>query len=124
MSDRVPQMCGGALTRTDGVLLDPHPFHTTVHCLPHTLPPEEDFGDRQRFFRDYDFKCGFPGLFGAVDPRKINSVVQKIGCLVLRMFCRALAGGFSTLPFLKWVSADFVEGGLVHEVLHRSCGRW
>ena len=42
---------------------------------------------------------GFQGLLGATEPRKMRTVVQKIGRLMLRMLCHALAGGFRALHF-------------------------
>ena len=54
----------------------------------------------------------FQGLLGAGEPRKMRTVVQKIGRLMLRMLCHALAGGFRAHAFLKSTCPDFVEGGL------------
>ncbi len=54
---------------------------------------------------------GFQELFGAVEPRKMLPVVQKIGRLVLRMFCRALAGGFRAHAFLKSICTDWGWAG-------------
>jgi hypothetical protein len=51
-------------------------------------------------------------------------VVQKIGRLVVRMFCHALGGGFRAYAFLKSTCTDFDGGGLVQTVLERSSGRW
>jgi hypothetical protein len=48
--------------------------------------------------------------------------VQKIGRLVLRMICCALAGGFRVHAFLKSTCTDFVGGGPGQEVMDRSCG--
>ncbi len=78
---------------------------------------EEGFADRQSFFVIFGFKYGFQGLVGAVDPRQMRTVVQKIGRLVLRMFCRSLAVGFRAYVFLKSTCTDFGGGGL--EVLER-----
>ncbi len=64
-------------------------------------PSGRGFGDRQSFFVIFGFKCGFQALFGSSEPRQMRTVVQKIGRLVLRMFCRALGGGFRTHAFLK-----------------------
>jgi hypothetical protein len=72
----------------------------------------------------FGFKCGFQGLLGAAEPREMRTAVQKIGRLVLRMFCRALADGFRAYAFLKSTCTDFGGGGLVQEVLERPCGRW
>ncbi len=68
----------------------------------------------------FGFKCGFQGLLGTAEPRQMRTVVQKIGRLVLRMFCRALAGGFRAYAFLKSTCTDFGGGGLVQAVLERS----
>ncbi len=54
----------------------------------------------------------------------MRTVVQKIGRLVLRMFCLALGGGFRAHAFLKSTCTDVGGGGLVQAVLERSCGRW
>jgi hypothetical protein len=60
----------------------------------------------------FEVKCGFQGLLGAAEPRQMRTVVQKIGRLVLRMFCR------------KSTCTDFGGGGLVQAVLERPSGRW
>jgi len=117
-------MCGVARTRSEAVVLDRHAFHATVHLKRHTLPPEEGFVHRQSFFVIFGFKCGFRGLLGAAEPPQRRTVAQKIGCLVLHMFCCGFAGGFSTRPFLKMACTDFGGGGLVQAVLERPCGRW
>jgi hypothetical protein len=46
----------------------------------------------------------------------MRTVVQEIGRLVLRMFCRALGGGFRAHVFLKSTCTDFVGDGLVEAV--------
>ncbi len=79
---------------------------------------------RQFFFVIFEVKCGFRGLLGTAEPRQMRTVAQKIGCLVLRMFCRALAGGFWAHTFLKSTCTDFGGGGLVQEVLERPSGHW
>jgi hypothetical protein len=79
---------------------------------------------RQSFFVIFGFKCGFRGLLGAAEPLQMRTVAQKIGRLVLRMFCRGLAGGFRAHAFLKSTCTDFGGGGLVQAVLERPCGRW
>ena len=79
---------------------------------------------RQSFFVIFGFKCGFRGLLGAAEPLQIRTVAHKIGRLVLRMFCRALSGGFRAHAFLKSTCTDFGGGGLVQAVLERPCGRW
>jgi len=79
---------------------------------------------RQSFFVIFGFRCGFGGLLGAAEPLQMRTVAQKIGRLVLRMFCRALAGGFRAHAFLKSTCTDFGGGGLVQAVLERPCGRW
>jgi hypothetical protein len=53
----------------------------------------------------------------------MHTVVKKIGCLELRMFCRVLAGGFREHVFLKSTCTDFGGGGLVQVVLERTCDR-
>ena len=72
----------------------------------------------------FEVKCGFQGLLGAAEARQMRTVVQKIGRLVLRMFCRALTDGFRAHAFLKSTCTDFGGGGLVQAVLERSSGRW
>jgi len=72
----------------------------------------------------FEVKCGFQGLLGAAEPRQMRTVVQKIGRLVLRMFCRALAGGSRAHALLKSTCTDFGGGGLVQAVLERPSGRW
>ena len=52
----------------------------------------------------------------------MRTVVQKIGRLVLRMFCLALTGGFRALAFLKSTCTDFVGGGLWQADLERPWG--
>ena len=96
---RAAKMCGGARTRTESPLLDRHAIHATVHWKRHTLPAEQGFGDRQSFFAIYGFECGFPGLLGAAEPRKMRTLAQRIGRLVLRMVYCALAGGFRAHAF-------------------------
>jgi hypothetical protein len=54
----------------------------------------------------------------------MRTVVQKIGRLLLRMFCRALAGGSRAHALLKSTCTDFGGGGLVQAVLERPSGRW
>ncbi len=59
----------------------------------------------------WGFKCGLPGLLVAAEPLKMRALVHKIGRLLLRMLCCAVAGGFSAHPFLKSTCTDFVDGG-------------
>ncbi len=41
------------VTLTEGVLLDIHAFHSSVHSKWHTLPVEQSFGNRQRFWHTF-----------------------------------------------------------------------
>ena len=50
----------------------------------------------------------------------MRTVVQKIGRLVLRMFCRALAGGFRAHAFLKWTSTNSLSAEMQKTLLQRS----
>ena len=53
----------------------------------------------------------------------MRTLAQRIGRLVLRMVCCALAGGFRAHAFLKSTCTDFDGGGLVQVVLERPYGR-
>jgi hypothetical protein len=88
-----------ARTLPEGVLLDRHGFHSSVHEKWHILPAEQGFGDRQSFFVSYGVKCGFPGLLVSAEPQKMRDVAQKLDRLVRHKFCCALAGGFRVHPF-------------------------
>jgi hypothetical protein len=85
---------------------------------------EEGFADRQTFFVIFGFKCGWPGLLGAAEPRQMFTVVQKIGRLEVCMFYLTLAVGFRVHTSLKSTCTDFGGGDLVQSVLERSSGRW
>ena len=68
---RAAKMRGQARTLPEGVLLDRHAFHASVHEKWHILPAEQGFGDRQIFFVSHGVKCGFPGLLVSTEPRKM-----------------------------------------------------
>jgi hypothetical protein len=70
---------------------------------------EEGFGDRQRVFVIYGFKCDFPGMLVS-EPRNLPAVAQNLGFadtaqnlshMLCHIFCCALAGGFWALSFLN-----------------------
>ena len=83
----------------EGLLLDRHAFHASVHSKQHILPAEQGFGDRQSFFVSCGVKCDFPGLLVSTEPRKMRAVAPKLERLVRHKFCCALAGGFRAHPF-------------------------
>ncbi len=88
-------------TLTEGAQFDRCVLHSSMHLKWHPLPPEQGFGDRQRFFVLYGFKRGFPGLIVATDLRKMCSVAQILRRALCHIFCCALVGRFWSHAFLK-----------------------
>jgi len=106
-------MWGHPRTLLERVLLDACACHASMHGKRHTVSAEQDFADRQSFFLIYGFKCGFLGMLVSAETGNLRAVPQKLGCLLLHMFCCALAGGFSThhvypqvLTSAGWARAD------------------
>ena len=53
---------GHARTLLERVMLHPSDGHSSMHSHRHTVFSEVGFGDRERFFVIYGFKCGLPGM--------------------------------------------------------------
>jgi hypothetical protein len=70
-----------------------------MHSHRHTASAEEGFGDRERFFVIYGFKCGFPGMLVSAEPRNLRDVAQTFHRMLCQNFCCTLAGGLWALSF-------------------------
>ena len=99
MRARAAKMGGHGGTLPERVMLNPSEGHSSI--LSHRLmaSAEEDFGDRERFFVIYGFKCGFPGMFVSAEPRNLRDVAQNLHRMPCHNFCCALAGGLWALSF-------------------------
>ena len=100
-------MRGHPRTLPERVLLDACACHASMHGKRHTVSAEQDFADRESFFLIYVFKCGFLGMLVSTETGNLCAVPQKLGRLLLHMFCCALAVGFSTHHVYLSTSTDF-----------------
>ncbi len=123
MCARAGKIRDHAWTLPERVMLNPSDGHSSMHSHQHIASAEEGFGNRERFFVIYGFKCGLPGMLVSAEPRNLRAVAQNLHRMPCHNFCCTLAGGLWALSF-SWPEVDFGGGGLVHAVLERSCGRW
>jgi hypothetical protein len=72
-------------------------------------PSEEGFADRQKFFRNLCIQVRFSGAAQGSRAATNTHSSAKNRRLVLRMLCRALAGGFRANAFLKSTSTNFLR---------------
>ena len=113
MRARAAKMRGHARTPPERVMLNPSDGHSSMHSHRHTASAEEGFGDRERFFVIYGFKCGLLGMLVSAEPRNLRAVAQNLHRMLCRIFCCARTGGFWSHSFLKSTCTDF-GGGLVN----------
>ena len=92
-------MRGHARTLLERVMLNLSDGHSSMHSHRHTVSVEESFGDRERVFVIYGFKCGLPGMLVSAEPRNLLSVAQTLHRMMCHNFCCALAGGLWALSF-------------------------
>ncbi len=113
MRVRTAKMRGRIRTRPEGVLLDTHAWHASMHSQPHAFSAKQVSAHRQTNFVFLSSRAVFRGCSCSAEPRKMRAVAQKLRRARRHMFFCALAGGFWVRPFLKSTSTDFGGGGLV-----------
>lgn len=99
MRARAAKMGGHARTLPERVMLNPSEGHSSMHSHRLIASAEEGFGDRERFFVIYGFKCGLPGMLVSAEPRNLRAVAQNLHRMPCHNFCCALAGGLWALSF-------------------------
>jgi hypothetical protein len=90
-SNGAAKMRGNTRTLLERVMLNPSDGHSSMHSHRHTASAEEGFGDRERFFVIYGFKCGLPGMLVSAEPRNLRDVAQTLHRMVCHNFCCARA---------------------------------